>query len=64
MKIDLVRYTPASVPAMRGTDHAAVPGGWLAQHVAEVLPVMPRGDPDWRETLAQLGMAAAAEAPR
>ncbi|WIA34659.1 hypothetical protein OEZ86_012974 [Tetradesmus obliquus] len=64
VKIDLVRYTPASVPAMRGTDHAAVPGGWLAQHVAEVLPVMPRGDPDWRETLAQLGMAAAAEAPR
>jgi hypothetical protein len=61
VKIDLVRYTPSSLPGMRG---AAVPGGWVAQHVAEVLPVMPRGDPDWKDTLQQLGMASSAAAPR
>jgi hypothetical protein len=61
VKIDLVRYTPTSLPAMRG---ASVPGNWVAQHVAEVLPVMPRGDPDWKETLLQLGMGSSAAAPR
>ncbi|KAF8061337.1 lmf2 [Scenedesmus sp. PABB004] len=45
VRVDLVRYTPAP----------GAPGGWDVAHVSEVLPVIPRGDPDLKDTLAALG---------
>eukprot|EP00775_Hariotina_reticulata_P009011 gene9011-9184_t len=60
VRLDLVRYSPSSLlPADSGLQGppAAAPGAaWQVQHVEELLPAFPRGDPDLKEALAALGL--------
>lgn len=63
VKIDLVRCSPSSLPEHKQQLNGDS-SGWLVQHVAEVLPVMPRGDQDLKDTLVELGWETQAAAPR
>lgn len=52
VKADLVRYSPSSLTTSGQDDGDS--SNWILQQVAAVLPPMPRGDQDLKDTLKEL----------